>query len=205
MEMKFSKKTIEMNKILSPLDKFVFDFCRILDDEKIRYVIVSGYVAIVFGRSRNTEDVDIIVEKIPYEKFERLWNRLKKKYECLNTNEPKTAYYEYLKNKTAVRFSRKGEVIPNFEFKFPKMDEDVISLNNSVELRIKNKRLFISPIELQIVYKLKLESEKDVGDAIFLYELFKEKIDEETFKNWIAYFKIKENIIKELDESYGSK
>lgn len=35
----------------------------------IKYVIVSGYVAILFGRSRISEDVDLLVEHISFEKF----------------------------------------------------------------------------------------------------------------------------------------
>ena len=37
--------------------------------------------------------------------------------------------------------------------------------------------IYISPIELQIAYKLYLGTDKDLEDAFFLYELFKEKID----------------------------
>ena len=48
------------NRHLSQLDLFV---CQVLDilTEYTSYVIVSGYVAILFGRSRSTEDVDIII------------------------------------------------------------------------------------------------------------------------------------------------
>jgi predicted nucleotidyltransferase len=72
MEFKFSQKRISIDKEMSHLDKFVFKFCNFLNKEKIRYVIVSGYISIVFGRSRNTEDIDILVEKINFDKFEKL-------------------------------------------------------------------------------------------------------------------------------------
>jgi len=51
---------IIQNRQLSQLDLFV---CRILDilTDYTSYVIVSGYVAILFGRSRSTEDIDIII------------------------------------------------------------------------------------------------------------------------------------------------
>ena len=54
--MNFNKE-IKLNKELNKLDKFVIDFCKLLD----RYVIVSGYVSILFGRSRSTEDVDLLI------------------------------------------------------------------------------------------------------------------------------------------------
>ena len=38
-------------KYLTLLDRFVLDFIRVLEQET-PYVIVSGYVAILFGRSR---------------------------------------------------------------------------------------------------------------------------------------------------------
>ena len=61
MEFSFTKKKIILNnKVVNRLDEFVLTFTSVLDRMKINYVIVSGYVAIVFGRSRATEDIDII-------------------------------------------------------------------------------------------------------------------------------------------------
>jgi len=39
------------------------DFVKLLDNAKIDYVVVSGYIAIVFGRPRGTEDVDIFIKE----------------------------------------------------------------------------------------------------------------------------------------------
>ena len=44
-------KTIRMDKVVNELDRFVFDFIKILE-KQADYVIVSGYVAILYGRSR---------------------------------------------------------------------------------------------------------------------------------------------------------
>ncbi|MBU5688714.1 MAG: hypothetical protein KQA41_00585 [Candidatus Aenigmarchaeota archaeon] len=63
MEMIYEKNRIFLkNKKINNLDKFVIKFVKILE-KYTRYVIVSGYVSILFGRSRATEDIDIIVEK----------------------------------------------------------------------------------------------------------------------------------------------
>ncbi len=43
------------------LDAFAEDFVAVVE-KYARYVIVSGFVAIAHGRSRGTEDVDIIIE-----------------------------------------------------------------------------------------------------------------------------------------------
>jgi len=193
-----SRNKISMEKVMSDLDRFVFRFCRILEENKIKYVVVSGYVAIVFGRSRNTEDIDILTEKIDFEKFEKLWDILMKRYDCINASSAKTAYFEYLTKKTAVRFSEKGKFIPNFEFKFTKTDIDEFTLDNAIGLEIDKDKILISPIELQIVYKLQLGSDKDIDDAIFLFELFKSNLDNEELKKWFGYLKIAPELIKQL-------
>ena len=72
MEIDYREK-ISLKKPLNELDTFVIDFISILNDMNITYVVVSGYVAILFGRNRSSEDVDLIVEKINLEQFKKLW------------------------------------------------------------------------------------------------------------------------------------
>jgi len=198
MEFLFSKKRISMTKVMSDLDKFVFDFCEILEKEEIRYVVVSGYVAIVFGRSRNTEDIDILVEKLDFGRFEKLWKSLSWRYECQNTRSVKDAYHDYLMEHSAIRFSKGKAYVPNFEFKFVKSDIDKYTLDNRIELKVDRKRIYISQLELQIAYKLKLGSDKDIDDAIFLYELFKERIDKRRLDGWIADLTVPIEVLKQF-------
>ena len=49
-------------------DKFAEEVCAIIE-KHVKYIIVFGFVAISHGRFRTTEDIDIIIEKIPFEKF----------------------------------------------------------------------------------------------------------------------------------------
>lgn len=79
MELKYSKDSLEIKRVLSGMDKFLLDFVRILNLLKIRYVIISGYVAILFGRSRATEDIDMFVDNIGKETFTRLLKEIEKK------------------------------------------------------------------------------------------------------------------------------
>ena len=44
--------------------------------------------------------------------------------------------------------------------------------------------LFISRIEIQIPFKLFLGSEKDLEDARYLYEIFKDKIDTDLMREF---------------------
>lgn len=96
MEIDISDHEIILNKELNDLDNLTLDFIRILDENKIKYVLVSGYIAILFGRSRSSEDIDIIAEKISKEKFLVLWNALSKHFECINNKNPKDVYKIYL-------------------------------------------------------------------------------------------------------------
>ncbi|MCX6710575.1 MAG: hypothetical protein NTZ02_00615 [Candidatus Woesearchaeota archaeon] len=85
MKIVLKKEKIILNKQLTPLDNIVIKFISVLDKCEIDYVIVSGYVAILFGRSRSSEDIDIIIEKITYNSFIKFWQEMNKKFECIIT------------------------------------------------------------------------------------------------------------------------
>lgn len=177
MEFKYNKDCIILkNKELSYLDKFVKNFIRILE-KHFNYVIISGYVAILFGRNRSSEDIDVFIEKSDYDKFNTFWKEIHKKYECINTKNPEEAYKNYLSDNIPIRFSIKDEFIPNFELKFPKSDLDRWTLEERKKVIVNNYTLYISPLELEIPYKLYLGSNKDIEDARFLYKFFKEHLD----------------------------
>ncbi|RLG68789.1 MAG: hypothetical protein DRO07_03090, partial [Candidatus Iainarchaeum archaeon] len=78
MKFRFEKRTIHLKKGLSSLDKFVLKFVKVLDSLEIDYVIVSGYVAVLFGRSRTTEDVDIFIEELGWKRFNKFWKAINK-------------------------------------------------------------------------------------------------------------------------------
>ncbi len=188
MELKFDGKEIHLdNKVMTELDKFVFDFVGLID---AHYVIVSGYVAILFGRSRGTEDVDILIEPISYRRFFELYDKAEKKdFYFMNSTNPNTIY-EMLIEGLAVRVAKKGTVIPNIELKFVKNEMDRYSLDNRLRVVLGDSQVFISPIELQIAYKLYLGSDKDIEDAVYLWEIFKNHIN----KNRLDYFMERLNV-----------
>lgn len=176
MEITFAANTITLNKELNALDDFVISFCKKLNKHKVKYVIVSGYVAIVFGRSRATEDIDIIVEKMPADKFAALWHDVKADLDCMNAENAADGY-EHLNSSSALRFHELNKPLPNIEFKFFKTVIDEFTLNNALELKLNGHSLRISPLELQIAYKLFLGSEKDIEDARHLYKVFGERLN----------------------------
>ena len=196
MEIEIKQECIKIDKQLNSLDRFVIDFSEILNKLNIKYVFVSGYVSIIFGRNRSSEDIDLIIEKIDLQKFSALWNELVKKFECIITEDKKNAYEEYLLNNHSIRFSEKGKFVPNMEVKFPKTELDLWSLKNSVKTFLNNNLIFISKIELQIPFKLFLGSDKDFEDAKFLYEIFKEKIDNNLLNEFNEKLKTKQIFTK---------
>ncbi|MFH0837151.1 MAG: hypothetical protein V1870_03410 [Candidatus Aenigmatarchaeota archaeon] len=197
MEFSFQNKKIILNKTLSELDNFVIRFTKLLDHFNVKYVIVSGYVSIIFGRSRHTEDIDLLIEHLSFEQFEQLWKNVLIKFECINTDDPKEAYHNFLTENVAIRFSEKGIFIPNIEFKFVKTDLDKWTLDNRIELALSNSTLFISPIELQIAFKLFLGSEKDFEDAKHIYNIFKDHLNKKLFGEFLLKLRV-EKIAKQV-------
>lgn len=177
MEIKYSNDEIIFEKNLNELDNFTISFCDILNKLNIKYVVVSGYVSILFGRSRSSEDIDLIIEKISLEKFKDLWGELNSKFECIISSEYEVAYRDYLEEGISIRFAEKGKFIPNMEVKFPKTNLDKWTLENRIKVLVNEKLLFVSRIEVQIPFKFFLGSEKDIEDAKYLYEIFKDKLD----------------------------
>ncbi len=182
MELEFNDDEIVFSKELSMLDNFVLDFVNILLKHNIKYVIVSGYVAILFGRNRMSEDVDVLIHRITFEKFLKLWLEIEESYDCLKTGDPIDAYNGYLRNHHAIRIAKKGSLIPNIELKFVKNEFDRSSMKYRKSVKLDEKIIYISPLEIQIPYKLFMGREKDIEDARFLFKLFENRLNMEFLK-----------------------
>lgn len=177
MEYNVNKKEIILNRELSKLDKFVLDFINVLE-KHMKYVIISGYVSILLGRTRATEDIDVFIEKISLEKFSEFYEDAKKHgFECINAERTQEVF-SYLKDGLAVRFSKENLPVPNFEIKFPKREIDEDTFNDLITVILPKGKLKISSLERQIAFKkYYLKSEKDVEDASHVEELFKDKLN----------------------------
>ncbi|MBI5224808.1 hypothetical protein HY989_02970 [Candidatus Micrarchaeota archaeon] len=198
MEIMYSNRKIILNREWFEIDKFTIRFLKYLTEAKIRFAVISGYVAISLGRSRHTEDVDIFVEKVPFQQFKYFWDAATLEFECINAANADDAYHGYLLNNTAIRFSDKGRYIPNVEFKFAKTDLDFYSLENAIDLILNDNLIKISPVELQIAFKAFLGSEKDFEDAAYMYEILKEKLDLELIRSFMIKLKISKSAIKRI-------
>jgi hypothetical protein len=191
MEYTYSKKTITLpNKELTLLDRVALDFVSRID---VQYVIVSGYVAILFGRSRNTEDIDIFIKDDGLESFSKFYDKIVSdgKYWAINTIDASDAYDLMTTHKSSLRFAEKNTLDPNFEIKFANKETDYYSLENALtmDFGIAGK-LKISPLEIEIAYKLFLGSEKDFADAKHIFITFKESLDMDKLKAFIRELNI---------------
>jgi hypothetical protein len=183
--MKFiDKKTIEINRELSDLDIFTLDFITILK-KHTNYVLVSGYVSILLGRARISEDVDVIIQKIDFSAFQALYKELKKNgFYCLNAEEDSTIY-DYLLDNLAVRFAKEGKTIPNIELKWIKHKFEKIALENTIDINLLKGKLKISNLELQIAFKEEvLKSPKDLDDADHIKDIAKEYLDNKLIQKY---------------------
>ena len=196
MDFNLEKKEIRSNKILNELDKFMIDFANILE-KHTSYVIVSGYVSILLGRSRASEDIDLLIPEINLNNFIKMFeDLLLNGYECANTSNSKEAFDMF--HEHAIRFYKKIPV-PNIEFKLITNNIQKIAFDDRIKVILKDKILYISPLELQIAYKLHLiapgnfdevSSDKDFEDAKHLYELFKDKLNKDKLLCYVNLLKV---------------
>ncbi len=179
MDYNLEKKEIIVNKKLNKLDILVLDFIKVLK-KHVDYVVISGYVSILLGRSRATEDVDLFIEKISFDIFLYLYKELiNNGFWCLNAEKPEEIFL-YLEDGYAVRFSRRNKPIPNFELKFPKRKVDEEIFKDFITVILPEGKIKVSSLERQIAFKrYYLKSDKDIEDALHIEETFKGKIDYE--------------------------
>jgi len=186
-------------KVLNILDRFTLDFINILE-KHTSYVLVSGYVSILLGRSRSSEDIDLLVPPLSFVQFTTLCADFDKAgFECLNTSSLQEAY-AFLQEH-AIRFARKGKPLPNMEFKQISLPVHRLALDTRLKVRFDSHSLYISSLELQIAYKLslmakgtiaELSADKDFEDAKHLYVLFKEHLNKELLLQYATQFGVTE-------------
>ncbi len=177
------------------IDDLAFGFCEVLNGRSLPYAIVGGYVAIMLGRPRESEDVDLLCQPLDYARFLQLHRELTKKFECLTPGRPPRLFADYLEagsESTALRYAKKGTFVPNVEFKFAikPLDRRAVRLRMPVDA---NGRIaFVGPLGMQIGYKLYMGSPKDIEDAKWIYRAAGGNLDEGEIWRTAASLGIKE-------------
>ncbi len=177
------------------LDKFTEEFCEVVD-KHVKYIIVSGFVAIASGRTRATEDIDMIIEKMSKNKFIELHNNLENKgFECMQSSNSEEVY-SYLEHGDNIRYTRKENKMfpPEMDIHFAKDELDEWQLRERQKLDFIGLDVWFSSIEFNIAFKEELlKNDKDIEDAEHLRRIYLGKFSEEKIN------KIK-NMIKLLRE-----
>lgn len=165
------------------LVEFCQSFCKILENFS-KYIVVSGFFVISSGRSRATEDIDIIMEPIDYDTFEKMFDELKKNdFDCLQSSNPHEIYYNYLMERIPIRFIKDNKLIPNVELKFVKDEIDKYQMKTRKIVEFTGLDIYFSSIEANIAFKEELlKSPKDLDDANYLRIVYSEIINEQEIK-----------------------
>ena len=167
---------MEQIDAMNILSRFTTDFCSIVE-KHCPYVVVSGFLAISSGRSRGTEDIDIILPKLTLQQFESLHKDLLDKFSLFHLSDISVKeIYSYLLDAN-LRYVYKGQMIPNMEVKFAKNKIDEDNLINRKKIPLTGIDIFFAPIECAIAYKEYLGSEKDMEDARHLQKVYEEELD----------------------------
>ena len=177
--------TLDVGREPNQLDELAIEFSHVLERFDIDHVYIAGYVSILAGRARSTEDIDILIERIDEEAANELAVALDE-LDYWGPAMPLTSMYEMLDNGDNIWVAPVDQITPHLEVKFVIDEFDRASLENAIAARIGGESIPIGPVELQIAYKLYLGSQKDVEDAVHLYTLFEESLSVSRLEAWVA-------------------
>lgn len=165
------------------LDQFCIDFCKIVE-QHCKYIIVSGFVAISSGRTRATEDIDMIIEKLSIEKYKRLHEDLIQAGFICVQDDLVEEIYSYLTDNTSVRYIKNNIPLPEMEIKFVKDKLDEFQIQTRIKLPLTGLDVWFSSINMNIAFKEEyLKSEKDLKDAVHLRKVYPELVNEHEINN----------------------
>jgi len=173
------------------LDELAAGFSEVLSRLDIDHVFVAGYVAILAGRSRSTEDIDVFVERCSAERIDDLVAELEREG-YWGPAMPLSETYGNLSNGTNIWIAPDGEMTPHLEVKFPSDEFDDASLANAVDAHVGGHTVPIGPLELQIAYKLSLGGRTDLEDAAHLYTVFGETLSRDRLETWVERLDVEE-------------
>lgn len=171
------------------LDHLAIMFSGILRDLEIAHVFVSGYVAILTGRSRATEDIDVLIERIDANTIEKLVGRLEGEG-LWGPAMPLSRMKAMLEDN--IWIAREDKMVPHLKVKYVTDRFDRASLQNRIPAQIAGTEVPTGPLELQIPYKLWMGSKTDIEDAVHLYVLFEESLSMVELEQWISELGVEE-------------
>jgi len=197
--MEFTDEGVVIDKPPSDLDRLMLEVGGILDDVGIEYSVVSGYVAVLFGRSRATEDIDVITERFDEGTADELATRLQEAG-YWGSAMPLEDVHETLADDLPVRVAEDGHRVPNVELKFASDEYDRISLDNAISVRLGGETLRVGSLEFQIAYKLDMGAPRDYEDALYLHEVAGPSLNRTALERYVTKLEVED----EYDQLNGS-
>lgn len=189
--MEFEGDEIVIEKPSNDLDELVLSVSAILERIGVQYSVVSGYVAVLFGRARSTEDIDVVVERFDEQTADEVAAALEASG-FWGSAMPLDALYETLADDLPFRVARSGDRVPNVELKFPTDEYDRTSLENALTVRLPDGSLRVGSLELQIAYKLGMGAKKDFEDALHLYRVTGSTLNTPTLVSYVNDLEVQE-------------
>lgn len=161
------------------LDEFCLRFCKVLG-KHVEYIVVSGFIAIASGRTRGTEDIDIIIRRMSKDKFSELHqDLLREGFICIQSPELEEIF-GYLRENLPVRYTMKNQPVPEIELKFEKDKLDDYQFQTKEKLPLTGLDVWFSSVNMNIAFKEEiLKSPKDLEDARHLRLFYKDKVKKE--------------------------
>lgn len=167
------------------LDTLALEFSELLHALDIDHVFVSEYVAILLGRSRANEHIDVLIEPIDTAEADTLVTALEAAG-YWGPAMPLADRYEMLSNGDNIWVAPDDQVTPHLEVKFVSDAADRATIDKAITARIGDGTLPIGPLELQIAYKLFLGSQNNLEDAVHIYTLFEESLRDDRLQEWVT-------------------
>lgn len=183
--------TLVVDREPNQLDELAIAFSEILDQFDIAHVYIAGYVSILAGRARSTEDVDVLLEPIDEATVESLVGTLREEG-FWGPAMPLPSMYDMLDAGDNIWIAPDDQITPHLEVKFTRDEFDRAALTNATTARIGGATIPIGPFELQIAYKLYLGTQTDIEDAVHLYTLFEESLSVTRLEHWVTQLQVED-------------
>lgn len=177
--------TLVVGREPNRLDELAVAFSEILDQFDIEHVYIAGYVSILAGRARSTEDVDVLIGRVDEGTADELAETLAEEG-FWGPAMPLSSLFEMLDNGDNIWVAPDDQITPHLEVKFAPDEFDRAFLENAITARIGDEAIPIGPFELQIAYKLHLGAQKDIEDAVHFYTLFEESLSVPRLEEWVT-------------------
>lgn len=182
---------------LTQIVKNIHHYC---EENNIDYVIVGGFSVLVFGRTRMTMDIDIIIDhnQLDYDHFV---NHFRKHGFDINRSD-----LEVLDEELHGSFFEKDTMF-RIDLKGVHGNNEQISIKHALLANFNNvKAYFDNPNQL-IAHKLKFGSEQDLEDAYAVYYRSQELIDHNLLTSFAANLGVSRELEEFLDsaKNYKSK